>query len=712
MIRTIKVWAGALALMLAVVTPTRAIVISEQDPWVQFTSAADQTTFAYPWPILLATDLAVFDEGTLVPVNDYSVTNLGVVTGGNVIFSLGRDSGDIITIQRDTPRARTSQYETGLGFSRSTLDADLNALVKLVQELKVRIDQVPRRTPDDWDGTALTLPDGDVGKCIGWSAGGQLLNRDCCTIGSTCSTAFNATVPGGTRTVTTLQEYLLSGSVFNVQDYGADPGEADSTADIQRAIDDMPNEGGVLYFPGDADPYKFVGVTIDKPMIVAGAGRASKLQANGAGVMISIDEGTVLNFEGQMDGFEMRDLFFDGNGRTTATAALKLAHMDHANFDHLWFEDFLGEAIIFSVSVRESTFNQINIRYCGDIATSKLVLDFTEQGHATPSEQDRTNNIFFTSCTFAFNLGDLAQFDANTGGSSLVRNIHFRDGLWHGPLATGLKFTVTAAMQATRALVVDDAENITVHGYLFSTLGIDVPAIQLTTSNSKVLVYDSRFEPHLASADDMKWGVKADAGTLALFSNFFKGQDPAWETATGVTIHRHGNVFSESQGNPAFLEADDANPAVFFGEMKSGATMTEDAVIETRNAAGALITRWQAHGGTDTDEARILGGVNWRKTTAAPTHTTDADGNALAAVNFTVRAAGGLTTETALYVSIDSGTTWVPFTTTPFPTSGAVTPIGNVTPSYLGQVHIDTVLDNAFIATGTTNTDWTAAISE
>ena len=69
-----------------------------------------QTAYAYDWLLLEAADIAVYVNDVLT--TDYTLTGLGVVTGGNVILFAGLPLGTILVLVRVMPRTQNALLST------------------------------------------------------------------------------------------------------------------------------------------------------------------------------------------------------------------------------------------------------------------------------------------------------------------------------------------------------------------------------------------------------------------------------------------------------------------------------------------------------------------------------------------------------------------------------------------------------------------------
>lgn len=106
-------------------------------PYKQYVAAQGQTTFGYPFPITQDSDLVVVINGvTQITDSTYSLTGQGNDTGGNVILATGSTAGDIITLYRDVPIERITQFSQNSGFSSAAFNAEFNNLYLIAQQLE------------------------------------------------------------------------------------------------------------------------------------------------------------------------------------------------------------------------------------------------------------------------------------------------------------------------------------------------------------------------------------------------------------------------------------------------------------------------------------------------------------------------------------------------------------------------------------------------
>ena len=117
------------------------LTVGDLTPRQQYTASSGQTVFSYNFPIFKDSDLKVYVGSTLKTLDtEYEVTGAGTTPGGNVTLTSGATAGDIVTINRDLPVARTTDYATGGALLAENLNDDLDKLVMMVQQVEATLD--------------------------------------------------------------------------------------------------------------------------------------------------------------------------------------------------------------------------------------------------------------------------------------------------------------------------------------------------------------------------------------------------------------------------------------------------------------------------------------------------------------------------------------------------------------------------------------------
>ena len=128
------------------------IAIDDLTPRNRYVSAGGETTLDYDFPIFDADHLLVQETDptdlnnpvTLVRGTDYTVTGVGVATGGTIVFDTGvYPSGgvedNIYTITRNVPYERLNDYQFSGDFESSDINSDLDLVIMQIQQLDLRL---------------------------------------------------------------------------------------------------------------------------------------------------------------------------------------------------------------------------------------------------------------------------------------------------------------------------------------------------------------------------------------------------------------------------------------------------------------------------------------------------------------------------------------------------------------------------------------------
>lgn len=114
-----------------------------------YTGDGVTTAFVYDSKIISSSDLKVYLDGAL-QASGYSVSGVGVATGGSVTFSSAPALGVSIVIVRDVPATQSSAFADGGPFPAASTEDALDKLTILVQQLTSAV------------GRALRQPESDV----------------------------------------------------------------------------------------------------------------------------------------------------------------------------------------------------------------------------------------------------------------------------------------------------------------------------------------------------------------------------------------------------------------------------------------------------------------------------------------------------------------------------------------------------------------------
>jgi len=135
------------------------ILINDTSPRAQYTATSGQTAFAIPFEFFANSDLKVYKNAALLTLTtNYTVTGAGVTGGGTLTLVVGAALNDIITIVRDVPVSRTTDFPTSGPFNIEALNTDLDRIVAMSQQQEARDTRTLRLSDDDTPSTLDTIP--------------------------------------------------------------------------------------------------------------------------------------------------------------------------------------------------------------------------------------------------------------------------------------------------------------------------------------------------------------------------------------------------------------------------------------------------------------------------------------------------------------------------------------------------------------------------
>jgi hypothetical protein len=145
-----------------------------------YTATAGQTVFFFNFPILEAGDIDVWREragtATLLTLGvDYTVTGVGEQTGGQITLTSGALLDDIIAIDGDLLKQRSTSFAGGTTLNTAALDAEFNRMAIMVQELGREVSRSIRRAAVDEHSGELILPQVAETTLLGLDVTGKLL---------------------------------------------------------------------------------------------------------------------------------------------------------------------------------------------------------------------------------------------------------------------------------------------------------------------------------------------------------------------------------------------------------------------------------------------------------------------------------------------------------------------------------------------------------
>lgn len=250
---------------------TEHIKMPDVVPIVRYVANGAQTNFPYPFPIFASEDLKVYKNGALT-VSGFDITGEGETAGGIVTFDTAPAEDTIVTILRDIPIERVTDYLEGGEFSAVSINSELDYIIASLQQVSRANDTMLKYSDHETPG-GIILPNRSLraNKALGFDGDGDPVAVS--LEGSMAAPDFIATGTGAS--VRTSHDKFSD--FISIKDFGAvGDGLTDDTAAIQNAI----AAHDVVFIP--AGEYLISGtITLTARQSLIGNGQFSVIKANG-----------------------------------------------------------------------------------------------------------------------------------------------------------------------------------------------------------------------------------------------------------------------------------------------------------------------------------------------------------------------------------------------------------------------------------------------
>ncbi len=133
-------------------------------PVIQYVANGSQVDFTFPFPIFQASDLKVyFDDNTEAEASGFTVNGTGETDGGSVSFSTAPAAQRKVTLTRELPIERTTDFQEG-EFRAKVLNDEFDKIIARMQELDLASSTAMRLAKTDSSDLSkgMVLPDRDT----------------------------------------------------------------------------------------------------------------------------------------------------------------------------------------------------------------------------------------------------------------------------------------------------------------------------------------------------------------------------------------------------------------------------------------------------------------------------------------------------------------------------------------------------------------------
>ena len=415
------------------------IIIGDLTPRNQYTATAAQTTFPYTFPIfdqdVLVVQHTVDATGvttTLTLTTDYTVTGVDAAGGGDVELVSGAAADDIITIERDVPVARVTDFLTAGDFKAVTVNREFDLEIMMLQQIE-RDGQRAFMLQTEDTSTDLLIPlvDDRKGKFATYDASG------------------NPSAASGTGNDTALRTDLAAATGATL--VGNAPAGNLAATDVQAAIDELDGEkaglalansfSGVNTFSAASIQAKGGDIASANPLVIGADGNYFDVTGTTNFASMTVTAGTffTLQFDGVLTmTHHATNLDLPGEANiTTAAGDSMLCFATGANTVHVISYTRADGTSLVASSPSQTTANQTGSRakatnYTNTTsktmhvsvevsALNSTTLDITVNSIQWTAEKNASGSALPISGTFAVGAGEVYRIDEGTSTFTLTK---------------------------------------------------------------------------------------------------------------------------------------------------------------------------------------------------------------------------------------------------------------------------------------------------
>lgn len=246
------------------------IKVPDVAPIARYVVNGTQTTFSYPFPIFASEDLAVYLDGAK-QASGFTINGAGNTSGGEIIFDTPPPMDTILTLARELPIERVTDFLEGGDFSAQSINNELDYVIAALQQVNRENDLMLRYGDHETPANAeLPSRAQRANKGLGFDGNGNPVALD--LSGASAPPDFT---PTGTGARTRSVPDKVADSI-SIKDFGAvGDGLTNDTIAIQNAIAAHDS----IYIPtGEYLITATITLTARKTLI--GAGQKSVLKCN------------------------------------------------------------------------------------------------------------------------------------------------------------------------------------------------------------------------------------------------------------------------------------------------------------------------------------------------------------------------------------------------------------------------------------------------
>lgn len=242
-------------------------------PLVRYLADGSMTEYEYGFPIFASEDLAVYLNGAK-QASGFTINGAGDTEGGSVTFDTAPAENIVITLARELPIERVTDYLEGGDFSASSINTELDYIIASMQQIG-RVHENSLRYADHETPADVILPAKYLraNKALGFDGDGNPVAVS--LEGSMAAPSFAAAGYGAVMRTS----HDKFSDMLSVKDFGAvGDGLANDTLAIQNAL----QAGESVYFP-EGNYLVSATIRLNQYQSLIGAGQGSVIQCQSSG---------------------------------------------------------------------------------------------------------------------------------------------------------------------------------------------------------------------------------------------------------------------------------------------------------------------------------------------------------------------------------------------------------------------------------------------